>query len=83
MKEPIKLKAFPAKDTTAKITLERLPEIVPGYVNLCVNDCSACWYFSVGNIHKQTKEIRGATILRLVPIQPYTLEVTIEREGDK
>lgn len=73
------LKAFYPQDTNSGISLEELLQLIPGYVNLCVNTSSECWYFSAGSICKQPKEVREATVLKLIPIQPYVFEVTIER----
>lgn len=76
MMEP---KTFYPQSTNSGISLEELLQLIPGYVNLCVNTSSECWYFSAGSICRQPKEVREATVTRLVPIQPYVFEVTIER----
>lgn len=75
----MKLKASYPQNTNSGISLEELLQLIPGYVNLCVNTSSECWYFSAGSICKQPKEVREATVTKLVPIQPYVFEVTIER----
>lgn len=79
----MKLKAFYPQDTNSGISLEELMQLIPGYVNLCVNTSSECWYFPAGSICKQPKEVREAIVTKLVPIQPYVFEVTIERRTKK
>lgn len=61
-----------------KITVKQLAGLTPGWVKLWVaNDCTAK-SFSAGDILKQPKYIQEATVVKIVPIESYLLEVDVE-----
>lgn len=60
------------------MTVEQLAIFTPGWVKLWVMDDYVAKCFIAGDILKQSEQIRKATVVKIVPVDAYLLEVDVE-----
>lgn len=62
------------------MTLEDLIEVTPHYVQLRIHSDTTSWSTSAGLLKKKSTPTLSTTILKIIPIDPYVLEIAVQEE---
>lgn len=61
--------------------LLELAKVLPGFVTLYIHSEDHAWKFSAGELIKYSKTLKTATVIKAVPLSPYTMEIAVKLDG--